>query len=86
MSIHTEVLKRLKAVETAPFLFVGFGLSKRYLNLENWEWSLRKFSEEINRNQFQYDIYLSEVTEDNKEYGKLPKIAELLEKDFTKFF
>lgn len=86
MSIHTEVLKRLKVVKTAPFLFVGFGLSKRYLNLENWEWSLRKFSEEINRNQFQYDIYLSEVTEDNKEYGKLPKIAELLERNFTKFF
>lgn len=86
MSIYNEVLKRLKAVETAPFLFVGSGLSKRYLNLENWEELLREFSEEINENQFQYDIYLSEVTEDNKEYGKLPKIAELLEKDFTKFF
>lgn len=83
--IKNEILKKLKKIEAAPFLFVGSGLSKRYLNLENWSELLRNFSERATGNPFQYELYQNEITEE-KEYGKLPQIAKLLEKDFIKRF
>lgn len=46
IGIKEELSKKLKKVESAPFLFVGSGVSRRYLNLESWEELLRKFSEE----------------------------------------
>lgn len=84
-NIKNEILKKLQKVESAPFLFVGSGLSRRYLNSENWEDLLRKFSEETTGNEFQYELYKNEITEE-KEYGKLPQVAKLLEKDFIKAF
>lgn len=85
VGIKEEILKKLKKVESAPFLFVGSGVSRRYLNLENWEELLRKFSEEATGNPFQYELYQNEITEE-KEYGRLPQVAKLLEKDFIKTF
>lgn len=76
------LLEKLKKVENSPFLFVGSGLSKRYFEFEQWDELLDKFSKKSTGNDFQYEIYESEV-EDDPRYGKLPKIAQLLEKDFN---
>lgn len=65
-----------------PFLFVGSGLSKRYLGSEKWDELLRHFCTEFSGNEFQYDIYANRVTEDTY-YGKQPAIASLLEKDYN---
>lgn len=65
-----------------PFLFVGSGLSKRYMNTEKWDELLRLFCTEFSDNEFQYDVYANQV--DKKDYyGKQPAIATLLEKDYN---
>ena len=85
MNIKQQILEQLQLSNSAPFLFVGSGISKRYLNLENWEELLRDFAYKATKNSFQYELYLNEIS-DEKQYGKLPQVAELLEKDFTKTF
>ncbi len=83
IDIKNELLKRFSHLESLPFLFIGSGISRRYLGLEDWEGLLRKFSTEITGNEFQYEIYENEVKEQGK-FKKAPKIAELLERDFVK--
>jgi hypothetical protein len=43
----TAFLQDLKEFHRAPFLFIGSGLSRRYINAEDWEALLRRFSEMI---------------------------------------
>ena len=78
-----EIIK--KAVQTTghqPFLFVGSGLSKRYMNTEKWDELLRLFCTEFSGSEFQYDVYANK-TEVEDYYGQQPAIAYLLEKDFN---
>ena len=42
--IITELLSTLKTFESQPFLFVGAGVSRRYLGLEDWESLLPSFA------------------------------------------
>ena len=65
-----------------PFLFVGSGISKRYLNSEKWDELLKFFCTELNGNEFQYNVYASQLDEDDY-YGQQPAIASLLEKDYN---
>jgi len=56
----------------APFLFVGSGISRRYLNIEDWNGLLKRFSDSI---EIDYQYLISSAEQD------LPRIAsELAEK------
>ena len=55
-----------------PFLFVGSGISRRYLGLENWEDLLRKYSVVAGR---PYEYYRSSAN------GDLPGIAAAIAAD-----
>lgn len=57
----------------APFLFVGSGLSRRYLNIEDWNGLLKKFSESI---EIDYQYLLSSAEQN------LPLVASELAKRF----
>lgn len=83
--IKKELLKKLKQVKVSPFLFVGSGISRRYLNLENWNELLDKFSKKATGNEFQYQVYVNDII-GTPQYGKEPKIAEMLERDFSKVY
>lgn len=72
----------IKKTNRQPFLFIGSGFSKRYLNLENWEELLRKFSFETSGDSFKYDFFSSQI-EESSYYGKQPKIASLIEKEYN---
>lgn len=65
-----------------PFLFVGSGFSKRYMNTESWDELLRIFCTDYSDNEFQYNVYANTVAEKDY-YGKQPAIATLLEMDYN---
>lgn len=62
---------------TAPYLFVGSGLSKRYLGLENWEELLTRYCKVVDKS-FRY--YRDSVN------GDLGQVASKLSEDFFDFW
>lgn len=63
----------LEQFTSAPFLFVGSGLSRRYLALPTWEGLLRHFAEPLPK---AFEYYSS------KQNSVLPAVAELMAEDF----
>lgn len=74
-----EVISRFN---TVPFLFVGSGLSRRYLNTPDWRGLLGHFAERISKDPFAYNSYVSKATAEGFTAGQLPKVAELIQRDF----
>lgn len=74
-----EVIGRFN---TVPFLFVGSGLSRRYLNTPDWKGLLEHFAERISKDPFAYNSYVSKANTEGFTTGQLPKVAELIQRDF----
>jgi len=81
--MKNAILKRLIKNDHLPLLFVGSGLSIRYLGLENWEGLLRKFSQISADREFAYEMYVQQAKSFECKEGLLPKVAELIENDFN---
>ena len=69
-------------LSTTPFLFVGSGMSRRYLNLPDWKGLLKHFAEIIRDDEFAYDYYENRAKGMSYKAGVMPKVAELIQKDF----
>ena len=77
-----------------PFLFIGSGFSRRYLNTENWEYLLRHFTDIIHPlDEYSYEKYESKaqqlLKDQNKEITKnnlYTTVADLIEVDFNNFW
>lgn len=82
LNIKAIIEEAIRTTGHHPFLFIGSGLSKRYMDTEKWDELLRKFCTEFSGNEYQYDIYANKVEEEDY-YGQQPAIAYLLEKDFN---
>lgn len=74
----------VNSFNTTPFLFVGSGLSVRYLGLPNWEGLLRYFSHRLSTDDFSFEFYRNEAHSIVGEKGLYPKIASLIERDFNR--
>lgn len=70
--LKTQLIEHFKLAPSAPFLFVGSGFSRRYLNLEDWSGLLKKFSEGLK----DFEYYVSSAN------GKMPEVASLMAQDF----
>ncbi|CEQ05954.1 SIR2 family protein [Paraclostridium sordellii] len=81
-----QIYKHISRFETTPFLFVGSGLTRRYLGLESWYGLLNKFATEVKNNDFAFELYTDEAENIGYEQGQYQKIAELIEKDFNKLW
>ena len=81
-----QIYKHISKFETTPFLFVGSGLTRRYLGLESWYGLLNKFAIEVKNNDFAFELYTDEAENQGYEQGQYQKIAELIEKDFNKLW
>ena len=74
----SEALNNLvKKFHTTPFLFIGSGLSRRYLNLPNWEGLLKHFCDKISDDEYKF---ISLKRKSNNDYAVL---GSLLENDFN---
>lgn len=71
--LERHLLLHLRRLRAAPFLFVGAGLSRRYLGLPNWEGLLREVTSALPR---AFEYYRSTAG------GQLPQTASLLAPDF----
>ena len=78
-----EIKDIVDRFNTTPFLFVGSGITRRYLNLPDWEGLLEHFARVINSDEFSYSAYKSKAETMDNRVGIMPKIAELIEIDFN---
>ena len=81
-----EIFKHISKFDTTPFLFVGSGLTRRYLGLESWYGLLNKFASQVNDNDFAFEIYTDMAEDLGYTQGQYQKIAELIEKDFNRLW
>ncbi|MCS3753673.1 SIR2 family protein [Salinibacter ruber] len=72
-ALRDALLEKFNEVETAPFLFVGSGLSRRYIGLDDWEGTLRHFAKLTDRD---YEYYAAQAGND------LPTVASLIAEEF----
>ena len=82
--IISELLDTLKTFESQPFLFVGAGVSRRYLGLEDWESLLRSFAMKALKEDYAFEQYKNECDEGLPENELYPQLASLIEKDFNR--
>lgn len=77
----TEIEKTISNFKNTPILFIGSGITRRYLDLPNWDDLLKYFATYINNDDFSYAAYK------NKAKNSLPLTATYIEEDFnTKWF
>lgn len=76
MSIEEKFKELITKRNTTPFLFIGSGLSRRYLDLLDWKGLLKQFS----KNTRPFEYFLS------KTEGNMPKAAKLLAKEYHKYW
>ncbi len=69
---------------TTPFLFIGSGMTRRYFNLPDWKSLLEHFAKIIEDDMFVYSAYENKARMMGYKAGIMPKIAELIQKDFDK--
>lgn len=67
---------------TTPILFVGSGISRRYLSLPDWKGLLEHFAKVINNDPFAYSAYENKAKGLDCKVGVMPKTAELIQQDF----
>ncbi|MBS7129881.1 MAG: SIR2 family protein [Clostridium sp.] len=86
MEIKDIILKKIKTSPAPPFLFIGSGLSQRYLGTPTWHGLLKHFAKMINEEELAFEMYLDEASRSKNYNGLEPKIAEILEADFNKIW
>lgn len=67
---------------TTPFLFVGSGITRRYLNLPDWKGLLEHFAIKIKNDPFAYSFYENRASIADCKAGIMPKTAELIQQDY----
>ncbi len=75
--IKDKLKEILCAANASPFLFIGSGFSRRYINLEDWKGLLSKFTNELD---YPFEYYLSGANSD------LSVAARLISEDFHTYW
>ncbi|NRT90071.1 SIR2 family protein [Clostridium beijerinckii] len=81
MNIKEEIEKKLKKTPSLPFLFIGSGISQRYIKSPTWIGLLKHFAAICNKNDLAYEMYLNTARTYELKNGVEPKIAELIQND-----
>lgn len=84
-TIKNALFQQLSQCNTMPFLFVGSGISRRYINTESWEDLLSLFAGYANSgNSYAYQLYKEPYRHNDNPLSFLPQIASDIERDFNK--
>lgn len=78
-----DIVRHLAEFNTTPFLFVGSGLSRRYLGLDDWRGLLRHFAILVKETEFALELYEQQANVQKYKQGLNQKVAELIENDFN---
>lgn len=68
----------IQSLHNTPILFIGSGISRRYLGLPNWDGLLEHFAQLVRSDKFAYGGYKNKAQQD------MPLTASLIEADFNK--
>lgn len=79
--MNNKIKNILGKHKTLPILFIGAGLSRRYLGLQDWEGLLRKVAQKVDNNEFAFEMYMQKARVSDMKIGLYQKIAELIGKD-----
>lgn len=71
-SLKEQLVSHFENTGSAPFLFIGSGFSRRYLNLDDWSSLLSRFADGLKP----YEYYHATAS------GDLPMVASLIANDF----
>lgn len=83
---NKNIEELISQMDTIPFLFVGSGLTRRYFNLPNWNNLLKHMANQINSDEYSFDLFVSRAREMKSKYGLNPAIATVIEKDFNEIW
>lgn len=86
VDIKNQIIDLLNKTPTLPVLFVGSGLSRRYLELPDWEGLLKYFAEWLSK---PYSYYYNEARNDDslkEDSLLLPRVADFIEKEFNRLW
>lgn len=67
---------------TTPFLFIGSGMTRRYLCLPDWKGLLTHFAKIVRDDEFAYSAYENQAKGMECRAGIMPKVAELIQRDY----
>lgn len=81
--MENKILSILKQHNTVPILFVGAGLSRRYLELENWEGLLKVLARKNIDSDYAFNMYIQKAKNEGFDIGLYQKAAELIGKDLS---
>lgn len=75
-----KIIQMLSNAPALPVLFIGSGLTRRYLDLPNWEGLLRQYCIKSS-----YEYYYNKAERECREHSDMiyPKIADYIEADFN---
>ncbi len=76
-----NIIEILSKTPTLPVLFVGSGVSRRYLDTPDWEGLLKHFSTKLSKPYAYYHNKAERDTRDNPDL-LLPTVADYIENDF----
>ncbi|MFC4355589.1 SIR2 family protein [Chryseomicrobium palamuruense] len=78
--------QRFNEYTTLPFLFVGAGLSRRYLDSNSWIGLLKEYAAITKMNEFGFELYVEDLKDMDLKVGLNPKLATMIESDFNKLW
>lgn len=78
-----RILNIFKQHNTVPILFVGAGLSRRYLGLENWEGLLKSLATKCVDSDYAFNMFEQKAKNEGYEIGLYQKVAELIGKELS---
>ncbi|MUG45541.1 SIR2 family protein [Paenibacillus woosongensis] len=93
MSDIKQIEELLYCSQSLPFLFVGSGVSKRYINTDSWPGIIERFANIVDKSEFAYEKYENKARQFLLDRGiqltknnMMTKMADFVESDFNTFW